>query len=53
VLEQLAKPKKTSISSVVRDAIALKQWYDQVVDGGGRVLVDRGDGRLREIYIRR
>ncbi len=47
-LEGLARRKGTTISEVLRDAIALEQWFEATRAEGGRVLVER-DGEIREL----
>jgi len=48
-LEQLARQSGKSMSEVLRDAIALKAWFEQTRAEGGHVLVERPDGNIREI----
>jgi predicted transcriptional regulator len=47
-LAQIAKQRKKRVSDVVREAIAFEKWYQDTVDNGGHVLVER-DGRVQEI----
>ena len=47
-LEQLARQKGKTMSEVLRDAIALEQWFETTRQEGGRVLVER-DGEVREL----
>lgn len=47
-LEDLARKTGKSMSDVLRDAIALKVWFENTRQEGGRVLVER-DGKLREL----
>jgi predicted transcriptional regulator len=47
-LAQIAKQRKKKVSDVVREAIAFEKWYQDTVDNGGHVLVER-DGRVQEI----
>ncbi|MEA2583030.1 MAG: hypothetical protein QOF33_1115 [Thermomicrobiales bacterium] len=47
-LAQLAKQSGKSISETVREAIALKRWYERTKQEGWRVLLER-DGRVREV----
>jgi hypothetical protein len=49
VLTEIAQRRGKSISDVLRDAIAFEKWYQDIVDSGGHVLVERDNGRLREI----
>lgn len=49
VLAEIARRKDRSISDVLRDAVALEKWYEDTKREGGRVLVERDDGQLREI----
>jgi predicted transcriptional regulator len=48
-LKEIAHNRDKTISEVLRDAIALEQWYEDTKREGGRVLVEREDGQLREI----
>jgi ribbon-helix-helix CopG family protein len=48
-LERLARQTGRSMSDVLRDAIALKSWFEQTRAEGGHVLVERPDGKIREI----
>lgn len=48
ILEEIATQNGTSISAVIHDAIALKKWWVDVHQEGGRVLVDRG-GSIHEV----
>lgn len=48
-LTEIAQRKGKSISDVLRDALALEKWYEDTKEEGGRVLVERDNGQLREI----
>lgn len=48
MLEALAAEKGTSMSEVLRDAIALEKYVEDTRRDGGRVLVER-DGAIREL----
>jgi hypothetical protein len=48
-LDRLAQRSGKSKSDVLREAIALKAWFEQTRDEGGHVLVERPDGRVREV----
>jgi predicted transcriptional regulator len=48
-LKELARSKDKTISEVLRDAIALEQWYEDTKQEGGRVIVELKDGRVREV----
>jgi len=50
VLEDLAKRKGKSKAEVLRDAISLSKYLEDVKSEGGRILVERG-GTTREIVI--
>lgn len=52
VLEDLARRKNLTISQVVHDAVALEKWYEDTLEQGGRILVER-DGKQREVQVRR
>lgn len=47
-LERLAR-QTGSMSDVLRDAIALKAWFEQTRAAGGHVLVEWPDGKIREV----
>jgi hypothetical protein len=47
-LEELAALRGTSLSEVLRQAIALLYWFETTRREGGRILVER-DGQLREV----
>ena len=47
-LEALAALRGTSLSEVLRQAIALLYWFETTRREGGRILVER-DGQLREV----
>lgn len=51
-LEKIAEEKGKTISEVLRDAIALEKWFDDVSKEGGRLLVERPDGKVRELVRR-
>ena len=51
-LESLAERKGKTISQVLRDAIALEKWFQDVLDTGGRVLVESSMGVVREVIPR-
>jgi hypothetical protein len=48
-LDWLAKRTGKSMSETLRDAIALKQWFEATRAEGGHVLVERPDGQIREV----
>lgn len=47
-LENLASSSGKSMSEVLREAIALKQWFDETRAQGGRILTER-NGATREV----
>ena len=47
-LEELATLRGSSLSEVLRQAIALLYWFETTRREGGRILVER-DGQLREV----
>ncbi len=50
-LERLAKEKGVSIAEVLRDAISLEQWIEQVRrDKNARLLIERG-GERHELVL--
>jgi predicted CopG family antitoxin len=48
-LAQIAKRRKKNVSDVVREAIAFEKWYQDTVDSGDHVLVERKNGRVQEV----
>jgi predicted transcriptional regulator len=48
-LKEIASSRDKTISEVLRDAIALEQWYESTKQEGGRVIVELEDGRVREV----
>lgn len=50
-LQALAAVRDRSISEVIRSAISLEKWYQDVLDSGGRLLVER-NGQVREVIFR-
>lgn len=50
-LHGLARRRGRSVPEVLRDAVAMEQWLEEVGARGGRLLVER-DGVLREIRRR-
>jgi pyridoxal biosynthesis lyase PdxS len=48
-LAEIAKRRNKKVSDVVREAIAFEKWYQDTVDSGGHVLVERKDGRYQEV----
>jgi len=49
-LEELAKRKGRSKAEVLRDAISLSKYFEDIKTENGRILVERG-GTTREIVI--
>lgn len=50
-IQQLADDRQTSMSEVLRDAVALERWVDDVQRQGARILIER-DGEIREVVLR-
>jgi predicted transcriptional regulator len=48
-LAQIAEKRQKNVSDVVREAIAFEKWYQDTVDSGGQVLVERDNGRVQEV----
>lgn len=48
-LAQIAKRRQKKVSDVVREAIAFEKWYQDTVDSGAHVLVERRNGRYQEV----
>ncbi len=51
-LSTLAERKGTTMSEVLRDAIALERWFDETRRAGNKVLVEQPDGSIREVVPR-
>ena len=51
VLQKLADEKGTTVANVLRDAIALENWFKEAQRDGGRILVER-KGKAREVIRR-
>ena len=51
-LEKLAELKGKTMSEVLRDAIGLEKWFTDTTNEGGRILVERPDGKIREVIPR-
>jgi hypothetical protein len=45
----LAESKATTVSGVLRDAIALEKWLQDTVDNGDKVFVVTRNGALRQV----
>ena len=50
-VERLADEQGTSVSEVVRDALAREEWFRKTKADGGRVLVQEKDGTVREVVF--
>jgi hypothetical protein len=48
-LERLANSSGKTMSEILREAIALKTWFDQERTEGNRILVERRNGEVREV----
>jgi hypothetical protein len=51
-LEKLAQEKGKTMSEVLRDAIALEKWVTDATKEGAHILIERPDGKVREILPR-
>jgi hypothetical protein len=51
-LTTLAERQGKTLAQVLRDAIALCMWFQSVEDEGGKVLVERPNGRVAEVLQR-
>lgn len=47
ILEELSTKLNKPIGEILRDAIALEKWYEDLRDHDGRILVEQ-DGKIRE-----
>jgi predicted transcriptional regulator len=48
-LARIAEKRQKKVSDVVREAIAFEKWYQDTVDRGDSVLVERKNGRVQEV----
>ena len=48
-LAEIAKRRNKKVSDVVREAIAFEKWYQDTVDSGDHVVVERKNGRYQEV----
>jgi uncharacterized protein YycO len=48
-LVNIARQRNKKVSDVVREAIGFEKWYQDTVDSGGHVLVERDNGRIQEV----
>jgi predicted transcriptional regulator len=51
VLRQLAEKRKTTLTQVLRRAIASENYFDEEVAKGAKILLEKDD-RLREVVFR-
>lgn len=51
-LSNLAEERGKTKAEILRDAIALERWFHEERRSGGRVLVERVGGELREVIPR-
>ena len=51
VIRELAKKRSTTMTEVIRRGIGLQKYWQEVLDKGGKVLVEDRRGRLREVVI--
>lgn len=48
-LRQIAERRQKNVSDVVREAIGFEKWYQDTVEKGDHVLVERKNGRVQEV----
>jgi len=48
-LQDLAAASGKSMSEILREAIALKAWFERERSDGGKILVERSNGQVREV----
>jgi hypothetical protein len=51
VLRELAKKRSTTMTEVIRRGIGMAKYMQDVVDKGGKVLVEDRRRRLRQIVL--
>jgi len=49
ILEDIARRKNKPIEDVIEDALGLERWYQEVREQGGRVIIERNDGSVKEL----
>lgn len=52
-LQELCEAQSKTMTEVLRDAITLERWVQQIRDEGGRLLVEQRDGSRREVILLR
>ena len=48
-IEDLAKQKERGKTDIIREALNLAQWYETERSEGSRIIIERPDGKLREL----
>lgn len=51
ILRALSKKRRKSMTSIAISAIRFEAWMDEVYDSGGKIKVERRDGKDREVVI--
>ncbi len=51
LLECIASRNATSMPQALRDSIVLRAYIERAIDGGARILIDRGNGTLTELVL--
>ena len=51
-LERVARERGKNLSEVLRDAVTLEKWANDVRRDGGRILIQDRDGETRELLVR-
>jgi hypothetical protein len=51
VIRELAKRRSTTMTEVIRKGIGMQKYLQDVVDKGGKILVEDRRGRLRQIVL--
>lgn len=52
VLRNLASERGVTVTEVLRHAIGLEKYFDQVQKDQGKILVEKSDGEIRELVFR-
>jgi len=50
-LDELSEARGKSKAQILRDAVSLEAWIDDIQKDGGRLLVER-DGQVTEVRLR-
>ena len=52
MLKELAAKRGVSMTEILRRAVALEDYVDEAIDEGGKILVEKRDGEMRQLLFR-